>query len=68
MHDSTMAKRGCVYDKIDLLFAKRGAKIVVDSAFSSEACQSMIKSWQLNIDNQGYVWQNLQVQKQATSV
>jgi hypothetical protein len=26
-----------VYDKIDLLFAERGAKIVADSAFSSEA-------------------------------
>jgi hypothetical protein len=68
MHDSTMAKRGSVYNKIDLLFAERGAKIVVDLAFSSEAGQSMFKSWQLNIDNQGYVWQNLQVQRQATSV
>jgi hypothetical protein len=68
MHDSTMAKRGGVYDKINLLFGERGAKIVVDLAFSSEARQSMFKSWQLNIDNQGYVWQNLQVQRQVTLV
>jgi hypothetical protein len=68
LHDSTMAKRGSVYDKINLLFGERGAKSVVDLAFSSEACQSMFKSWQLNIDNQGYVWQNSQVQRQATSV
>jgi hypothetical protein len=68
MHDSTMAKQGSVYDKIDLLFAERGAKIVVDLAFSSEACQSMFKSWQSNIGNQGYVWQNSQLQRQATSV
>jgi hypothetical protein len=68
MHDSTMAKWGGVYDTIDLLFAESGAKIVVDSAFSSKACQSMFKSWQSNIDNQGYVRQNSQVQRQATSV
>jgi hypothetical protein len=63
-----MAKRGSVYDKIDLLFAERGAKIVVDLEFSSEAHQSMFKSWQSNIDNQGYIWQNSQVQRQVTSV
>jgi hypothetical protein len=32
------------------------------------ACQSMFKSWQSNIDNQSYVWQNSQVQRQPTSV
>jgi hypothetical protein len=32
MHDSTLAKQGGVYDKIDLLFVERGAKIVVDLA------------------------------------
>ena len=68
MHDSTMAKWGNVYSKIDQLFAERGAMIVVDSAFSSENRQSMFKSWQSNIDNQGYVRQNSQVQKQATAV
>jgi hypothetical protein len=68
VHDSTMAKRGSVHDKIDLLFSERGAKIVVDLAFSSEARQSMLKSWQPNIDNQGYVRQNSQVQRQAALV
>jgi DDE superfamily endonuclease len=68
MHDSQMAKWGNVYSKIDELFDETGAKIVVDSAFSSESRQSMFKSWQSNIDNQGYVRQNSQVQKQATAV
>jgi hypothetical protein len=68
MHDSSMARQGGVYSKIDALFAERGAMIVVDSAFSSEMRQSVYKSYQSNVDNQGRVRQNSQVQKQATAV
>lgn len=68
MHDSTLAKWGGIYDKIDKLYRARGAKVVVDSAFSSEQRDSVYKSFQTNIDNQGNVRQNSQVQKHATSV
>jgi hypothetical protein len=68
MHDSTMASWSGIYDKIDALFESAGAKVVVDSAFSSEGRNSMIKSYQSNIDNRGNVRQNSQIQRQATSV
>ena len=68
MHDSTMASWSGIYDKIDALFESTGAKVVVDSAFSSEGRNSMIKSYQSNIDNRGNVRQNSQIQRQATSV
>jgi hypothetical protein len=67
-YDLSMARQGGVYSKVDALFAERGAMIVVDSAFSSEVRQSVYKSYQSNVDNQGRVWQNSQVQKQATAV
>jgi hypothetical protein len=60
MHDSLMASQGGIYSKIDALFAERGAMIDVDSAFSSEVRQSVYKSYQLNVDNQGRVRQKMQ--------
>jgi hypothetical protein len=68
MHDSTMASWGGLYEKVDDLYTLRGAKIVVDSAFASDWRQSVYKSCQRNIDNQGNDRQNLQIQRQATAV
>ena len=68
MHDSTLAKWGGLYDKIDALYRTRQAKVVVDSAFASEQRDSVYKSYQCNIDNQGNVRQNSIIQRQATSV
>jgi DDE superfamily endonuclease len=68
MHDSTMANWGGIYKKLDDLYEATGAKVVVDSAFALENCQSLYKSCQSNIDNCGYVRQNLEVQRQAASV
>jgi DDE superfamily endonuclease len=68
MHDSTMAKWGGIYDKVDDLYRTHGVKIVVDSAFSLEGRDSVYKSYQNNIDNHGNVRQALNIQKQATSV
>jgi hypothetical protein len=68
MHDSTMARWGNLYDKVDQLYATMGVKIVVDSAFASERRDSMYKSYQNNIDQYGNVRQNSQIQRQATAV
>jgi DDE superfamily endonuclease len=68
MHDSTMAKWGGLYEKVDQLYTTHGVKIVVDSAFASEARNSVYKSYQNNIDQDGNVRQNYEIQKQATSV
>jgi hypothetical protein len=68
MHDSTMANWGGLYEKVDDLYTSRGAKIVVDLAFASDRRQSVYKSYQSNIDNQGNVRQILQIQRQATLV
>jgi hypothetical protein len=68
MHDSTMAKWGRLYDKVDELYATMGVKIVVDSAFTSERQDSMYKSYQNNIDQDGNVQQSSQIQRQATAV
>jgi hypothetical protein len=63
-----MASWSGIYKKLDDLYETTGAKVVVDSAFASKRRQSVYKSYQSNIDNQGRVGQNLQVQRQATSV
>jgi hypothetical protein len=68
MHNSTMVSWGGLYEKVDDLYTSRGAKIVVDSAFALDWRQSVYKSYQSNVDNQGNVRQNLQTQRQATSV
>jgi hypothetical protein len=57
-----------IYKTLDDLYETTGAKVVVDSAFASECHESVYKSYQSNIDNQGRVRQNLQVHRQATSV
>jgi hypothetical protein len=63
-----MANWGGLYEKVDDLYTSRGAKIVVDLAFASDWRQSVYKSYQSNIDNQGNVRQSLQIQRQATLV
>jgi DDE superfamily endonuclease len=68
VHDSTMAQWGCLYEKIDNMYRIYGVKIVVDSAFASEARDSVYKSYQNNIDNDGNVRQAFKIQRQATSV
>jgi DDE superfamily endonuclease len=68
MHDSTLAKWGGLYDKIDELYRTRQAKVVVDSAFASDKRDSVYKSYQCNMDNNGNVRQNSIIQRQATSV
>jgi hypothetical protein len=68
MHDSTMANWGGNYKKLDNLYEATGAKVVVDLAFVLENRQSLYKSYQSNIENHGCVQQNLEVQRQATSV
>jgi DDE superfamily endonuclease len=68
MNDSTMAKWGRIYDKIDELYASRGVKIVVDSAFASDRRDSVYKSYQNNFDQNGNIRQNAEIQRQATAV
>jgi hypothetical protein len=68
MHDSTMAKWGGLYQEIDNMYRIYGVKIVVDSAFASEARDSVYKSFQSNIDNDGNIQQAFDIQQQATSV
>ena len=68
LHDSTMAKWGGLYQKVDDMYRMYGVKIVVDSAFASEARDSVYKSFQSNIDNAGNVRQAFDIQQQATSV
>ena len=45
MHNSTVAELGGVYDKIEAIFNDVGGKIVVNSAFSTRNCPSLIKSF-----------------------
>jgi hypothetical protein len=68
VHDSTMAKWGGLYQKIDDMYRIHGVKIVVDSAFASDARDSVYKSYQNNIDNDGNVRQAFDIQRQATAV
>jgi hypothetical protein len=63
-----MANRSGIYNKLDDLYETTGAKVVVDSAFASECRHLFYQSYQSNLDNQGRVQQNLQVQRQATLV
>jgi hypothetical protein len=68
MHNSTMASWSGIFKKLDDLYETTGAKVVVDSAFASERRQLVYKSYQSNIESQGPVQQNLQMQRQAASV
>jgi hypothetical protein len=67
-HDSTMANMSGIYDKIDDLYRQLGSKVVVDSAFLADNCQSVYKSHQNNIDRYGHVRQKSDVCRQATLV
>ena len=67
-HDSTNALYSGIYEKLDALYNRLGAQVVVDSAFNAGAKASMIKSHQSNIDQQGRVGQRSQVFRDATSV
>ena len=69
LHDSTLANAGALYEKVDKLYERMGAKIVVDSAFQMDDRQSCYKSYQNNLDKKtGKQHQNSQLNKQATSV
>jgi DDE superfamily endonuclease len=68
VHDSTMAKWGGLYQKVDNMYRIYGVKIVVDSAFASKARDLDYKSFQNIIDNDGNVQQAFDIQQQATSV
>jgi hypothetical protein len=50
MHDCTMASWSGISKKLDDLYETTGAKVVVDSAFALEHCQSVYKSYQSNIE------------------
>ena len=71
-HDSTMAVYSKTYEKLDHINAREqacgGARIVVDSAFGSEARESLLKSYQRNTDRQGRVRRDSEIHKAATSV
>ena len=71
-HDSTMAVYSKTYEKLDLIYERErqrgGARIVVDSAFGSEARESLLKSYQNNFDRQGRVRQRAELFRSATSV
>jgi DDE superfamily endonuclease len=68
MHDSTMAKWGRIYNKIDELYVSRVMKIVVDSAFALDRHDLVYKSYQNNFDQKRNVRQNAEIQRQATAV
>jgi len=67
-HDSTMARLGCIYDKIDTVYEATGYKVVVDSAFARSERVSMIKSYARNVNNRGEPNQRISVNRDATSV
>ncbi len=67
-HDSTLANASGMYDSLDRLHRQIGAQVVVDSAFSREKRDSLIKSHQDNFDRQGNVRQPGQLHRAATSV
>lgn len=67
-HDSTMARLGGIYDKIDKMYAETGYKVVVDSAFGKGERASLVKSFANNVNNQGVANQRISVNRDATSV
>jgi hypothetical protein len=69
LHDSTMAQWSGIYQAIDDLHARTGAKVVVDSAFANQQRNSLYKSHQNNISSRtGNVRQNSTINRDATSV
>jgi hypothetical protein len=64
-----MAQWSGIYHKLDALYERTGAKIVVDSAFSQLQSESRYKSHQNNINaRNGNVRQDSTINRQATSV
>ena len=68
VHDSTMALMSGIYSKIDEVYVRTGARVVVDSAFSKNSRNSLIKSFASNIDRDGRNRQPNSVNRDATSV
>ena len=68
VHDSTMANRSGIYERIDEVYVKTGGRVVVDSAFGKRNHSSLIKSFANNIDQQGRARQRTSVNRDATSV
>jgi hypothetical protein len=69
-HDLMMAQWSKIYDAIDNVFdwLNGRAKFVVDSAFASDACPSLITSYQNLNDRRGFARQNWQLINEATLV
>jgi DDE superfamily endonuclease len=67
-HDSTLALMSGIYDKIDEVYARDRMRVVVDSAFSKESRDSLLKSHQNNIDRMGRVRTTARQFADATSV
>jgi DDE superfamily endonuclease len=66
LHDSTLAEWGGIYDKLEAVYDRTGAKCCVDSAFQSSSNNYMIKSSE-NITNADDGMSLLR-QQQATSL
>jgi len=69
-HDSTMATMSNIYHKIDDMYGLMDgmAKVVVDSAFASEARDSLIKSYQTNQGRNGQLRQDQRANNEATAI
>ena len=46
IHDLTVAEWGGIYEKLRVIFERIGGRVTVDSAFSKEKCNFLIKSSQ----------------------
>jgi DDE superfamily endonuclease len=66
LHDSTLAEWGGIYEKLEAVYLRTGAKCCVDSAFQSTNNEFMIKSSE-NITSAGDSMELLR-QQQATSL
>ena len=53
VHDSMMAQMSGIYSKIDEVYVRTGAQVVVDSAFSKNTRNSLIKSFANTINRDG---------------
>ena len=68
MHDSSMAIWGGVYDKIDAVYQQTGFCVVADSAFARENRNSILPSYQTNLNHQGQMRQHQDLYAAATSM
>lgn len=67
-HDSSNANCSGIYDRIDEVYNRCEARVVVDSAFNKSGRDSLIKSHQGNMDVAGNIRQRQQLHREATSV